>query len=124
MIPVLTDPELDSILNAAKKSGAQTAGYIMLRLPLEVSEIFQQWLQEHYPLKAKHVMTRVCDTRGGKDYDNHFGERIVGTGKFASMIARRFALICKKLYLKPREYSLNNSAFCVPARSGDQLGLF
>lgn len=124
VIPVLTDAELDSILEASKQAGAQTAGYILLRLPLEVSELFQQWLQQHYPLKAAHVMTRVRDTRGGRDYDSQFGERLVGRGEYASMIAQRFALICKKLDLKPREYSLNNSVFCVPARSGDQLGLF
>jgi DNA repair photolyase len=124
VIPVLTDPELDSILAAAKDAGARSAGYIMLRLPLEVSELFQQWLHTHYPLKAEHVMTRVRDTRGGKDYDSRFGKRFSGTGAFADIIAQRFALACKKLGLKPRDYSLNCSAFCVPTRSGDQMGLF
>ena len=124
VIPVLTDPELDSILAAAKDVGAESAGYIMLRLPLEVSELFQQWLQTHYPLKADHVMTRVRDTRGGKDYDSRFGVRMKGSGAFADIIGQRFALACKKLGLKPRDYSLNCSTFRVPARSGDQLGLF
>ena len=124
VIPVLTDPELDSILAAASEAGAQSAGYILLRLPLEVSELFQQWLQEHYPLKAEHVMTRVRDTRGGKDYDSRFGKRMRGTGAFADMIAQRFALGCKKRGLQGRDYSLNNTAFQVPIRSGDQLGLF
>ena len=124
VIPVLTDPELDSILAAAKDAGARSAGYIMLRLPLEVSELFQQWLHTHYPLKAAHVMTRVRDTRGGKDYDSRFGERFRGTGAFADIIAQRFKLACKKLALKPRDYSMNCEAFHVPARSGDQLGLF
>lgn len=124
VIPVLTDPELDSILTAAKDAGAQSAGYILLRLPLEVSELFQQWLSAHYPLKAAHVMTRVRDTRGGRDYDSRFGERMRGTGAFADIIAQRFALACKKLELKPREHSLNCTAFRVPERSGDQLGLF
>jgi len=124
VIPVLTDPELDGILAAVRDAGAESAGYIMLRLPLEVSELFQQWLQTHYPLKAEHVMTRVRDTRGGKDYDSRFGTRLTGTGAFADMIAQRFALACRKLDLKPREDSLNRDAFRVPARSGDQLGLF
>lgn len=124
VIPVLTDPELESILEAAGEAGARSAGYILLRLPLEVSELFQQWLQEHYPLKAEHVMTRVRDTRGGKDYDSRFGKRMRGSGAFADIIAQRFALSCRKLELQGRDHSLNSAAFHVPERSGDQLGLF
>jgi DNA repair photolyase len=124
VIPVLTDPELDTILGMARDAGAQSAAYILLRLPLEVSELFQQWLHVHYPLKAEHVMTRVRDTRGGKDYDSRFGVRMSGSGEFAGIIAQRFALACKKLGLEAREYSNNCAAFRVSARSGDQLGLF
>ena len=124
IIPVLTDPELDSILQAAAGVGANSANYILLRLPLEVSDLFQQWLEEYYPLKAEHVMTRVRDTRGGKEYVSEFGERMRGRGAFAEMIAQRFALACKKLGLAPRDYDLNAAAFTVPPRSGDQLGLF
>jgi DNA repair photolyase len=124
VIPVLTDPELDAILAAAGDAGAQSAAYILLRLPLEVSELFQQWLLAHYPLKAEHVMKRVRDTRGGKDYDSRFGQRMRGSGEFAGMIAQRFALACRKLGLEPREYPNNCEAFRVPARSGDQLALF
>jgi DNA repair photolyase len=124
VIPVLTDPELEAILAAVKDAGAQSAAYILLRLPHEVSDLFQQWLQTHYPLKAEHVMTRVRDTRGGKDYDSRFGVRMRGSGAFADIIAQRFSLASKKLDLKPREYDLDNTAFTVPSRSGDQLGLF
>ncbi len=124
VIPVLTDPEMDAILHAVKDAGATSAGYILLRLPREVSELFQQWLKVHYPLKAEHVMTRVRDTRAGKDYDSRFGTRMRGTGAFAEVIARRFELACKRLELRPREYSLNTTAFRVPKRSGDQLDLF
>ena len=124
IIPVLTDPELDSILAAAGEAGASSANYILLRLPLEVADLFQQWLQEHYPLKAEHVMTRVRDTRGGQDYVSEFGERMRGRGAFADMIAQRFRRSCRKLGLAPREYDLNCAAFRVPPRSGDQLGLF
>lgn len=124
VIPVLTDTELDSILDAASQAGAQSAGYILLRLPLEVSELFQQWLQAHYPLKAAHVMTRVRDTRGGRDYNSRFGERMRGSGAFADMIAQRFALTCRKLGLASREHALNRDAFHVPVRSGEQLDMF
>ena len=124
VIPVLTDPEMDAILHAVKDAGATSAGYILLRLPREVSELFQQWLKVHYPLKAEHVMARVRDTRAGKDYDSRFGTRMRGTGAFAEVIARRFELACKRLELRPREYSLNTTAFHVPERSGDQLDLF
>ena len=124
VIPVLTDPELEAILEAASDAGAQSASYILLRLPLEVSPLFQQWLEAHYPLKAGHVMTRVRDTRGGKDYDSRFGIRMRGSGAFAEIIAQRFALACRKLKLQPRDYDLDRSAFRVPASSGDQLDLF
>ena len=124
IIPVLTDPELDSILEAASSAGASSADYILLRLPLEVSDLFQQWLHEHYPLKAEHVMTRVRDTRGGREYVAEFGERMRGRGAFAEMIAQRFKLASKKLGLVPRDYDLNAAAFRAPPRSGDQLGLF
>ena len=124
VIPVLTDPELEAILEAASDAGAQSASYILLRLPLEVSPLFQQWLEAHYPLKAGHVMTRVRDTRGGKDYDSRFGIRLRGSGAFAEIIAQRFALACRKLKLQPRDYDLDRSAFRVPAGSGDQLDLF
>jgi len=124
VIPVLTDPELDSILAAASDAGARSAGYILLRLPLEVSELFQQWLQEHYPLTAEHVMTRVRDTRGGKDYDSLFATRMRGDGAFADMIAQRFTLSSKRLGLAPRGSKLNCSVFNAPERSGDQLDMF
>ena len=124
VIPVLTDPELDAILAAASEAGATSAAYILLRLPLEVSELFQQWLREHYPLKADHVMTRVRDTRGGKDYDSRFGVRMRGSGAFADMIAQRFELACRRHGLHSRDYELNCGAFRVPERRGDQMSLF
>ena len=123
VIPVLTDPELDAIVSAVANAGASNAEYILLRLPLEISDLFQEWLQAHFPLKAEHVMTRVRDTRAGKNYDSRFGERMSGTGEFARMIAQRFALACRKNGLRRRELDLNCSAFNAPARSGDQLSL-
>ena len=124
IIPVLTDPELERILARAKDAGARSAGYILLRLPHEVSELFRQWLAAHYPQKAAHVMTRVRDTRGGKDYDSRFGLRLRGSGAFADMIAQRFRLACKKLGLQGRDFELNTAAFRVPTRRGDQITLF
>ena len=124
VIPILTDPELDSILVAVDAAGASAAEYILLRLPLEISDLFQEWLQTHFPLKAEHVMKRVRDTRGGKIYDSRFGKRMSGTGQFADIIAQRFALTCKKLGLNRRELNLNCDSFAAPAQSGDQIALF
>jgi DNA repair photolyase len=124
VIPVLTDPELDSIIQIVAEAGASAAAYILLRLPLEVANLFEEWLHTHYPLKAEHVMTRIRDTRGGKVYDNRFGERMKGTGEYAKMIAQRFALACRKNGLEDRELNLNTEIFEVPARPGDQINLF
>ena len=124
VIPVLTDPELDAILTAAQAAGAGSAGYILLRLPLEVSPLFQEWLEAHYPLKAQHVMTRVRDTRGGKEYDSRWGIRMRGTGAFADMIGQRFRRACRRLGLNARDFELNREIFAPPPCSGDQLGLF
>ena len=124
VIPVLTDPELETILTAARDAGATSASYILLRLPNEVSELFEQWLQVNYPLKAEHVMTRVRDTRGGKNYDSRFGIRMRGSGAFALAIQQRYELARRRLGLDKRDHTLNTASFRVPPRSGDQLGLF
>jgi DNA repair photolyase len=97
VIPVLTDSELERILEAAREAGAGAAGYVLLRLPHELKELFQAWLEAHFPLKAGHVMQRVRDTRAGKDYDSRFGARMRGTGEYAELIAKRFAIAHKKL---------------------------
>lgn len=99
VIPVLTDSELENILQQAAAAGATGAAYIMLRLPWEVSELFQEWLHCHYPLKADHVMSVIRQLRGGKDYDASFATRRRGKGPFAELIARRFAGASKRLGL-------------------------
>ncbi len=124
VIPVLTDPEIEPILKRVNDAGASSADYILLRLPLEIGDLFQEWLQAHFPLKAKHVMTRVRDTRGGRIYDSRFGYRKSGTGEFAEIISQRFSLACKKQGLRRRELSLNCDDFKIPVRSGDQISLF
>lgn len=97
LIPVLTDAELEHLLAAARSAGALDADYVLLRLPLEINTLFQEWLTTHAPLKAAHVMARVHDMRGGKAYDSEFGTRMTGTGLFADVIAQRFKLAHKKL---------------------------
>ncbi len=97
LIPVLTDHELEAILTAVRAAGAVEAGYVLLRLPQEVGDLFQQWLRHHAPLKADHVMNRLRDCRGGNVYDSRFGHRMRGSGEFAELIRQRFHLTCKRL---------------------------
>lgn len=124
IIPVLNDSEIESLLAECAQAGASEASYVILRLPLEIKELFQQWLQEHYPLKAEHVMNRVRDLRGGREYRAEFGERMRGSGQYAELVAQRFALACRQAGLNRRRLELDCSRFRVPAKSGDQLGLF
>jgi DNA repair photolyase len=124
VIPILTDAELESILEAAHAAGATSAGYVLLRLPYEVKDLFKQWLAAHAPLKAEHVMARVRDIRGGKDNDAHFGTRMQGQGTYAELIRNRYQLACRRLGLAIRtRVSLNTSLFRPPPESGDQLDL-
>ena len=102
----------------------RTAHYVMLRLPLEISELFQEWLDAHYPLKKDRVMSLVREMRGGRDNDPRFGERMTGTGNYAAMIERRFRLVCKQQGLNRDTTILDSGKFRVPAHSGDQLALF
>ena len=97
MIPFLNDGELENILEHAREAGALGASYTMLRLPLEIADLFREWLAEHYPDRAARVMERVRDTRDGKDYDSTFGQRMRGTGPVAELVAKRFRLAVKRL---------------------------
>jgi DNA repair photolyase len=122
LIPVLTDTELEDILGQAREAGASAAGYVLLRLPHELKDMFRDWLQVNEPLKASHVMSRLQDTRGGKDYQSGFGTRMRGAGDYASMIAQRFRLHAKKLgYSEMPE--LDCAQFRKPA-AGPQMSLF
>ncbi|MDX1434380.1 MAG: PA0069 family radical SAM protein [Gammaproteobacteria bacterium] len=122
VIPVLTDAELETILASAREAGAVDARYIFVRLPLEVSGLFREWLERHYPLKAAHVLARISDSRDGKDYVSGFGTRMRGTGHFADLLARRFALARERLAF-PGRGELDCSAFRRPARDERQLAL-
>lgn len=124
VVPGLTDHELEGILAAAKDAGAQAASYILLRLPGEVSELFQDWLHEHMPDRAGRVMGRMRDMRGGADYKPEFGARMVGNGKFADLLRHRFQIACKRHDLVRSLPDQRCDLFAVPPKSGDQLSLF
>jgi len=115
---------MEAILEAAVEAGARSAGYVLMRLPLEIKDLFQEWLIEHYPLKAEHVMSLIRQSRNGKEYDATFGARMRGTGIYADMIENRFRLACKRLGLNQQRSLLDTRQFRVPVRSGDQLALF
>lgn len=123
LIPVLTDAELESILAAAHAAGARAAGYVLLRLPHEVRDLFRDWLARHRPLAAEHVMNRLRDCRGGRDYDARFGSRMRGEGIFAELIAKRFRKAQRDLDF-PGLPDLDSSAFVAPRRDRRQLDLF
>jgi DNA repair photolyase len=111
VIPVLTDTELEHIMQACAEAGAISAGYILLRLPLEVSDLFEDWLHTHYPDTAEHIMTRIRDSRGGKTNDPRFGHRLSGDGFYADMIQQRFRVALKKLGLNQHRETLNCELF-------------
>ena len=123
MIPFLNDGELETILEHAREAGALGASYTMLRLPLEIADLFREWLAEHYPDRAGRVMERVRDTRRGKDYDSTFGQRMSGTGPVAELIEKRFRLAVKRLEF-PGFPALDTSGFVPPAPERGQLALF
>lgn len=124
VIPVLNDPEMELILERAAAAGVQNAGYVLLRLPLEVAPLFDEWLQTHYPLKHAHVMKRVRDTRTGKVYQHQFGTRMTGEGAFAAMINRRFQAACRRFDIGKRTIYLDTHQFTSQCQASDQLALF
>jgi len=124
MIPVLNDSEMETVLERAAAAGATAVGYVMLRLPHEVKQLFREWLQLHYPLKAGHIMNRVLDIRGGRDNDPAFGARMRGRGIYAELIAQRFHRACRRLGLNRKRHTLDTSRFVPPARHPAQMQLF
>jgi len=125
IIPAINDHEIERLLEAASEAGAREANYVLLRLPLELRELFREWLLTHYPGKLRHVMSLVQSTRGGKDYVSNFGERQVGTGYFAELVAKRFRLASDRLELRRRSAQrLRTDLFTPPQLPGTQLTLF
>ena len=122
IIPFLNDAEIETLLIACADAGAYSAHYVLLRLPLEIAGLFEQWLREHYPLKADRILARIRDSHGGRDYDSRFGKRMRGSGIYADLIAARFRQTCRRLGLE-REVKLNCDQFQPPNLSG-QLSLF
>ena len=124
VVPVLTDHEIERILAAAKQAGAVGAGHVLLRLPGEVAGLFRDWLQERFPGRAAAVMARVQATRGGKDYEAKWGERMRGTGVHAELIGQRFRAAVKRLWPDTELPPLRRDLFAVPRTGPEQLSLF
>jgi len=130
IVPQLNDRDLEAILEAAAGSGAQSAGWVLLRLPREVAPLFREWLDVHYPLRAGHIMSLVQQMRGGRDYDSTFGVRMRGSGEFAALIEKRFTIACRRFGLNRgrREHDgLDVSRFRPPksdsaSRQGELFG--
>ena len=124
VVPVLTDSEMERILEAAATAGATTAAYVVLRLPYELNDLFREWLETHEPLKAKHVLTRLNAMHGGKDYDSAWGRRQSGQGEYATLLRQRFMTACTRYGLKTGERFVHNTTLFKPPRTGpEQLAL-
>ena len=123
MIPVLNDSELETIMEEASNAGAGWAGYVLLRLPHELKELFQQWLHEHQSLKAEHVMNRIRDCRGGKEYQAEFGKRMSGEGIFADLLRQRYQRAMKRLDFKGVP-ELETHHFIKPQKQQPQMDMF
>ncbi|MDA0239053.1 MAG: PA0069 family radical SAM protein, partial [Proteobacteria bacterium] len=124
MIPGLNDPELDDILVAASDAGATQAGYVLLRLPLELKDVFVDWLHSHYPTRADKVLSLMRQSRDGAIYQSEFGKRMSGSGVYADLLRARFRAATKRLGLNARKYQMDCDSFAPPPRAGDQMALF
>jgi DNA repair photolyase len=123
VIPALNDMELERLLEAGAAAGAREAGYVMLRLPLEVAPLFREWLMRHYPDRYNHVLSVMRSMRGGRDYDAQWGERMRGKGPYAWMIGRRFELAARRLGLNQPKVQLRADLFKPPVLPGGQMRL-
>ena len=119
----VTDRDLEAILEAAREAGARSAGYVLLRLPHELKDIWREWLELHYPERAAHVMSLIRQMRGGKDYDAQFGKRMRGEGPVADLIAARFAKAHRRLGYG-RMPELDTRQFIAPRKPSPQGELF
>jgi len=124
IVPAINDSEIERLLDAGAANGAVEAGFVMLKMPFEIKDLFREWLREHFPDKEKHVISLVRDIHGGKDYDSTWGLRQTGTGPYAWSIGRRFELACNRLGLNARSYRLTTALFRKPVLRGDQMDLF
>jgi DNA repair photolyase len=123
VIPGLNDHELESVLQRAAEAGARHAHFTVLRLPLEIKDLFRKWLEAERPQRAARVMSLVRQMRGGKDYDAEWGKRMKGEGPIAELVAARFKAGCRRYGLNESRISLDTRQFAIPPRAGDQLPL-
>ena len=124
VIPAINDAEIERILEAVASTGVRHAGYVLLRLPLEVRDLFREWLMENFPDRHRHVFKLIRDMRGGKDYNSSFGKRMTGSGPIAWMIGRRFEIACEKLGFNATSVKTTTRHFSPPLAASDQLSLF
>jgi DNA repair photolyase len=124
VIPALNDAEMERILDAAAAVGIREAGYVLLRLPLEVRDLFREWLMANFPDRHRHVFKLIRETRGGKDYDSSWNTRMIGAGPVAWMIGRRFEVACEKFGFNKTRTRLTTEHFNPPRRAAEQLSLF
>ena len=124
VIPAINDAEIERILDTAAALGVKGAGYVLLRLPLEVRDLFKEWLMANFPDRYRHVFKLIRETRGGKDYDAAWGKRMTGGGPYAWMIGRRFEVACERLGLNASKNRLTTEHFAPPRKQTEQLSLF
>jgi DNA repair photolyase len=124
IIPAINDAEIERVLDAVAATGVKGAGYVVLRLPLELRDLFREWLDENFPDRRRHVFTLIRQMRGGKDYDSTFGRRMKGEGPYAWMIGRRFEAACARLGLNQEKVELTIEHFKPPRPRAQQLNLF
>jgi DNA repair photolyase len=123
VVPLLTDHEMERIMAAGREAGAVEAAYILMRLPLEVKDLFAEWIETHFPAKAKHVLSLIRQQRDGKLNDAQWSRRMKGQGEFARLLATRFAIARKRLGFPGRMAPLDTARFAPPPKAGDQLRL-
>ena len=124
VIPAINDAEIERILEAIAETGVRHAGYVLLRLPLELKDLFREWLIENFPDRYRHVINLIRETRGGKDYDSSWGKRMTGSGPIAWMIGRRFEVACERLGFNLTSVKTTTDHFQPPRPSAEQLDLF
>jgi DNA repair photolyase len=124
VIPALNDSEIERILEAVAETGVRNAGYVLLRLPLELRDLFREWLIENFPDRYRHVISLIRQTRGGKDYDSTWGKRMTGSGPIAWMIGRRFEVACERLGFNLTSVKTTTAHFQKPRPASEQLDLF
>jgi DNA repair photolyase len=124
IIPAINDAEIERILEAIAETGVRHAGYVLLRLPLEIKDLFREWLMENFPDRYRHVISLIRQTRGGKDYDSTWGKRMTGSGPVAWMIGRRFEVACERLGFNLTSVKTTTQHFVPPRPPSEQLDLF